>query len=620
MTASSGILNSYLIDAFTANAELRHDELLKRNLDKKGGDFLTPLSFYLDIMGNVDTVMIPYMSDERKDQLRHDLKVANLLLLAQKQYELTHQKTENRKKYDASIKQCQELLDALNPSWQKVVATAPEQIYFTDGKPVKYCGIPLAQEFVDKIMEFMDRKTKGIKEALGAFNEKRLYWVWGSAFIKTMLSLIPEDFFNAKQAGEIIKTPDPYTGALSWALYYFRFSLNLFLLLKHTIKHPWMSKEEGDTPWFDRFKAQWAQRKFTLLNDSLWGIANMVCYFWLTGKVLGPWGDALTILLLIFDVSVAIWDFAEQQAQHEAQMQQYDNDIKALLAAKKKLLTDALAKDEEEKDRKLKIYQLQMQLNALERAQAKCVKEWELQKLGLYNNIGYAVGLTIAFVLMTMPFMPITAATALTLGVVGAVLCFALTVIASAIRGGIEIYKSKEAIKDAKRGFADHVGLLKAMLIKNPNLNDNEKKLLYLEIKKYQAETEYQKKMVMFQSIHLVRSIIIEAFVPAIIFSCLVFLPMGIGFAALGAALGLAIVSNLLINALFKPNEKMKELAPFDAKEDKKYEEFCRLVTKGSDTKAQHAFFKAKKVEEVVKTEQDVTLDTDPGLGLNATL
>ncbi len=624
MTTSSGILQSYLItNVFNT---IGYEELLEHNREKKGGDFLSPLSFYLGILDKIDPVMIPYMFQEgneelkkRREQLTHELIITYVLLLTQKHYELTHQKTENSKTYDAQIKQCTELLDALNPSWQARITKCPEQAYLSPDKPVAWCGIPLAQEFAAKMVAFMDRKTKTITDALGAFNEKRLYWVWGSSFIKTMLSLLPNDFYNAQQATEVIKAPDPYTGTLSWSLYYFRFSLNLFLLLKHTIKGPWMSKEEGDTPWSERFQSQWAQRKFALLNDSLWGTANLVCFFWLNGKVLGPWADALTIVLLVFDISMALWDFAEQQTKHNAEMAQYDKDIAALTTARGKLLSDALKEAETEEERKLAAYKMQMQLQTLERAKKRCSRNWELQKLGLYNNIGYAIGLMFAFIVLTAPFMPITAATAVTLGIVGAVLCFAFTVISSAIKGGIEIYKSHHARKEATIEFQVQVDLLKEKLKANSSLNDNEKKLLYLEIKKLQAESEYQKQMIVLQSVQLVRSLMIDVLIPAVIFSCLVFLPMGIGFAALGAALGLAIASNLLVNALFAPDAKMKEL-PTEFPE-KEYTDFCKLVVRESSFKEQHAFFKPKKAEEhTLQKNNDASYDAEPPLGLDVSL
>ena len=614
MITSSGILQSYLIDSLNAKNKLRHEELLKRhheellknNLYSVDGGFLTPLSFYAGILADTDEILISYMSPEQKAQRTHDLQVAYLLLLTQKEFELRHQKTENRAEYIEQIKKCETMLDKLNPAWQERIDKAPEQAHFSDGKPVKYLGIMLGKEFAQQLVD--SGKCKTIREYVGALNGKRLYWVWGSSFLKTMLSLVPEGFRNAVQAGEIVKIPDPYTGCLSWGLYYFRFSMNFFLLLKHTVQHPWMSQDEIDEGLFNRFSTQWTQRKFTLLNDSLWATANLLCFFWLTGKgVLGTAGDALTVVLLLFDTSVALWDFAEQQTLHKAQIQQYEHDIGLLDAEIKKLIGD----DDESKAQKL---QLEMQKNALERDKKECISNWALQKIGLYTNIAYAAGLMAAFVVMTMPFVPIAAGLASTLGVVGAVVCFAMTVINNAVQSGIEIHKTKSALQNNEDNFMVQVNLLKKQVfLKKIKFPDDAKKLLFLEIKRLDAKTEYQQQTVSLQIAHLIRSIMLEAFIPAAIFSCLVFMPLGIGLAALAGGLALAMASNLLINASFTPDAEMLKVKPFDVDE---YNGFCALLQEDKSSKDYHAFFKSKAAvltyeAQTLAAKDDSCLDGD---------
>jgi hypothetical protein len=598
MSTSSDILHIYLLEQLNSDQPLNFDadRLLELTYKHKGGDFLTPLSYYRNVLESTDKVMIPYLDEERKKQLTHDLQIAILLLLVQIRYESKHQKTENQRDYVKQIKRCAKLLDALNPELQAKWEKAPEQEYFTDGTPIKYCGITLSKEFAQQLFAMMDRKSKTLREYLGALNEKRLYWIWGSSFIKTMLSLVPEDFHNSQNAGEVIKAPDLYTGALSWSLYYFRFSLNFFLALKHTVRHPWMEEEEYlNTTWTERFMTQWNMRKFTLLNDFLWGNANLLCYFWLTGKgVLGTAGDALTIALLIFDLSVALWDFAEQQTQYNAQMEDYNEQIIAL-DEQRAQLNKRFKNDENNEEYKRRVALIDMQIKSLKQAMEQCASNWELQKLSLYNSIAYAMGLTIAFVMMTMPFMPIAASTAFTLGVVGGVLCFGFTVINNAIKGGIEVYIAREALKAARSNFIDRLIKLQKELIANANLDDNSKRLIYLEIKKLQAETVYQRQVVMLQTAHLVRSVMIEALVPAMIFMSTVFLPLGIGFAAMGAALGLAIGTNILINVLLKPEKGLKKLPPFDEEE---YQGFCnevKLSSEESAPKRVHDFFNSQR-------------------------
>ncbi|RUR18420.1 hypothetical protein ELY21_08145 [Legionella sp. km535] len=620
MATSSLILESYrqTVDMDKMDKRRRNimvENLIAYNKTQSGVDFLTPLSYYLSMLEHTDEVMFSYMSQEKKDILLRDLQVTYLLLLAQKRHETTHQKTENVKSYKASIKRCQQLIDALN--YQKVceeqqIDPAPEHGYATDGYPVTYSFIDLGQWFGEKMDEISSRATKTIKEAMGWFNEKRLYWVWGGGFLKTVLELLPPDFFNVSDATTVAKSPDPYTGALSWALYYFRGSLNLFLLLKHTIKGPWMSEEESSTPWTQRFLTQWNQRKFTLLNDFVWATGNCLCYFVLTGKgALGTWGDFLTIALLAFDIALAVWDFEENRTQFLKEMQEYDREIGEIKELIKKINEDPEADETEQK--RLKEYYLQLQ--GLEKARRQCQKDWNYQNINLAANIGYAVGLMLAFTLVALPFLPITGPLLLALSITGTVLCFAFTVINNAVKGGIEIYKAYESKKEAQQDYKNKLAEFHELLLKNPDLDDNEKKLMFLEIKKTLAETEYQKQMIVFQTMHLVRSLIMETFIPAFIFVNLVFLPMGIGLAFLGAAFVLAICTNLLINKLFTP-EKMA-LKEFDELE---YKAFCadpdhwgKKPSKGSQ-----GFFKPEEhpsppVKQVSdETEDDLTDEQQP--------
>lgn len=520
----------------------------------RSNDFLPSLNFYLGILDDTHKVLFAYMDEKKKEQLRFDLKTALLLLLAQRQHELEYQKTENKKIYDAKIKRCFDLLRDLDPEYEALVKENPALEEQSDEKPIKYLGFALAREVGEQTVGIMDRKSKSLKEFMGGLNEKRLFWIWASVFLKTVISLVPEDFFYSTQAAEAIKAPDPYTGCLSCALYYFRFGLNLFLLAKHTIYNPWMSDEEAKKPWYDRFQTQWSERKFTLLNDSLWGTANFVCFFWLNGKtILGTLGDALTIALLIFDIAVAVWDFEEQKTKHNKQLLQYEEDMARL----RKMLEKLHGEDEETRVQRR---QLEMQIDVLERAKITCERDWVLQKVALINNIAYAAGLLLAFIVLTMPFMPIAAPVAAALGIAGAVLCHAFTVINNAIKGGIEIHKTRHDLKETKAAIVEKMKDL------DEDLTLKEKQLILLEIRKLEIETKYQKQMLVYQSVNLVRSIMLEVLIPAVVFSCLMFFPLGIGIAALGAAIGLAIATHFLVDALFKPEEK-KELEDLSEKE-----------------------------------------------------
>ncbi|CAM2744685.1 DUF1542 domain-containing protein [Legionella worsleiensis] len=575
MPTSSLIRKSYslTIDRDMMN-ELRCEDmvadLIAYNQNLGGVGFLTPLGYYLDLLKNTQKVMFAFMTEEKKEELLRQLQVTCLLLLAQKRHESTHQKTENIQFYEYYIAKCQKLIDALG--YQKYCKE--EQIIpvetnecATDGYPIKYLFIELGIWFGEKIEEMASRKTKTIKEAMGWFNEKRLYWVWESGLLIKALELVPADFFNVGNAAKAVQAPAPYTGAISWGLYYFRGSLNLFLLLKHTIKGSWMSEEESNIPWTERFLTQWNQRKFTLLNDFVWATGNCLCYFILTGSgALGTWGDVLTLALLAFDIGLAVWEYEENKTQFLNEMLHYEEDIKAIKQRIKQINNDPDATETEKK--KLKEYRLQLQ--CLEKAQKQCQKDWDYQNISLRINIGYAVGLMLAFALVALPFLPITGAALVTLSVTGTVICFVLTVLNNAAKGGMELYKSYQSKKEAQLEYEAKVAEFHDLVLTNPDLEDNQKKMLFLEIKKTLAETDYQMQIVVFQSLHLVRSLIIETLMPALIFTSLVFLPLSTGLVVLGAALVLAIYTNSLIDDLYNPEQA--KIKHFDEEE---YKTFC---------------------------------------------
>lgn len=584
-----------------ANYDDISKRLLQNNQDKKGTGFGGSLGFYLRLLEQNEHVLIAYMSEDQKRQLLRDLQVTYVLLLSQTEYENSHQKVENNQIYAQHTNKCAKLIDYINGLLDPNIEVAPDSGYGVDGHPVAYqalyAGKALADEMVElasgKISEAEIKKseedetahldsgstTKTIIKYAGKLNEKRLYWVWGSNFIKTMLSLMSVDFFNTAQATQAIKTPDVYTGSLSWGLYYFRFALNLGLLLKHTIAGPWMSEQEKDSSWTDRFATQWQQRKFALLNDSLWATANLACFFWLKGKgVLGASGDALTLALLLFDLTVAIWDYAEQSTQYNSKINEIDTQLRKIddtIAALKSAQSNPSATEDEKNKRAIALRDAQLQKNTLERMKKQCTREWQLDNIKLATNLSYAIGLVITFAILTAPFMPFAASTLATLAVVGAVLCFALTVLYNAVKSGIEIYKAHSDAKEIAAECTEKIAQLTQLLRANPQLDDNEKKLLFLQIKKLQAQTEFQEQRVNYQIINFFRSLIVECFIPAVVMASLVFLPLGSGLAMLGTALGLIVLSNKWVESQFKP-EELDKLEPLDENE---YHSFCQKIS-----------------------------------------
>ena len=402
----------------------------------------------------------------------------------------------------------------------------------------------------DKIgSEMSSSKTGTTIDSMSKVNVRRLYWVWGGGLLASVLELLPDDFAHKQQAQKAVSAPAPYTGYMSWILYYTRFGISLGLLLKHTIAGPWMSEAEQEIPAWERFKTQWEQRRFSMINDSVWGFANMSCFYWLRGAgTLGYLGNVVTAGLLLMDVSINVWNFYYQSTIHNATMLNYERSIDSLNHQISSTSIDAAEK---------KVLEIELARLIKNIAKAEC--DWKYKKYGIINDLTYSVGLLIAFSVVCCFFFPpaaIAPATAMVLGVAGAALCFLLTVAYPAVSGVLEIDKTKAIGKTAHE---EYIELLRKF--KHGDNDDFTKKQLYLDIKRLKATSEYQEKLVDHQKMQLVRAVLVDALIPPLIFTSFVFLPAGIGLMVLAAGLALALLTYKMLED-HKPAET--KLPEFD--------------------------------------------------------
>jgi hypothetical protein len=655
MSTSRLIRTAYqLTEGIESNDPKRYAEeakkLLAFNREHNGDNLLIPLNFYLSLLNKTDPVLIYYMSEQQKKEALRQIQVTYVLLLAEDKYERDHQKEDRAVYYKAQLKKCQALIDAIEYHFiceQQQIKPAPEHGHISDEKPTSYLSLFAGYFFAHNMFKISSSGTiQSIEEQLGSTNQTRLYWVRTSGFLKTMIMRLPEEFFFADQAMQMIEYPDFLSGTLSWGLYYFRFALNLGLLMKHTIKGPWMSEEEKNES-DEYFQTQLQQRKFDLLNDFFWGTANLLCFFLLYGNgAAGSAGNILTLGLLIMDISLATWDLEEQRIQYNQQIFDYEIAIEyiqkqtadlikehkgkedhiqkkimklhVLLELTKKTHEKQHIDDYEETIKRIKrqetdlhqeqktqeeqtqreLIELSMQLTALEQAKAQCAREWNYKKIILITNITYASGLMIAFALLTAPFFPLPAATISAMTVSGAVLCFAFSVIADTVKGCVEIHKTQTSAKELKLEYQQKIAAFKGLV--HIGADDQAKKLMFLEIKKLTLNTEYEEKMLAYQTLKLLHTVLIECMVPPLIFISLVLLPLGPGILILSAAIALAIGTRVLLDALLKP--KQEDLQPFNEAE---YNSFCSNPEQWNkkETKAL-SFFKSTEHSKEQKEEQ----------------
>lgn len=513
-------------------------------------------------LGLMNPALFPYLNDIKRAAIKNQLLRIYHVLYAQHQLDTAESRGHTLSALNQDIKKCSELLKQLDASTQPVT---PEKLLQAEidsrEKALKYWGLVIADYIVKKIMGFLNHMTGSVKDTLTDINGVRLYWVWGGGMLSAVLGALPTDFFNVPQARHGVAAPSPITGYMSWLLYYTRFGINLGLLLKHTIKGPWMDAEESKIPMWDRFTTQWQQRKFILLNDSIWGLINMACFFWLRGSgVLGYVGNIVTLGLLLMDLSLTVWRFCEERTAHNKRM--FDLNKGQDILKERLIIEEALQGD----DRDLAtIIDLRNQIATNNKLLRKTEFDWKHKQRGIITDLVYAAALLSGFALMCCFFFPpafIAPATLMIFGLIGASLCFTLNAVYAAVSGGLGIAKTKDI-------QSNHLVEAKALFKEFRQTNDEKtRKGLYLEIKGLLAESDYQRRMVNFQRIQLIRSVFIDAFVPVIIFVALVFMPLGIGLGVLAAGLALAIFSKILLNQ-FAP--KAAVLPEFD---DAQFNEF----------------------------------------------
>lgn len=537
------------------------------------------LAFYTNQLDKTDLTSFIFLNEQQQVERYQNLQFTFYLISAQYLLDEIEGRRQNLQKYAEQLKQCAFLIHELRKAMSEITpATILASASDDDSeKCVKYLGLTLvAPTIVDALQavstgdkEVIEQwmgggKTAIIKHGMGKVNEVRLYWVWAGNFLSTVISLLPDNFTNKQQAQNAVSAPSLITGCMSWVLYYARFGINWLLVLKHTVpSDSWMTKEEQQIPFWERFTTQLDLRKFTLLNDSIWATANMACFFWLTGQgTLGYLGNVLTAVLLLMDVCLTIWRFSEESTQHNLEMKRYDESDPESDISK---LKNAIRKAESEKERTM----LEEHLKALFKAKAQCEFEWKYKKYGLINDLAYSGTLLVAFTLMCCFLLPGAAFTpeiVLVLSVAGAALCFVLTAISAATSGYIDIAKSEETGQTAK---AMCQKLLEEFDTIDEEKHPFEKRLMYLDMKQLWADTDYQSRLAHFQKIKLLRSILVDILIPPLIFVSFTFFPLSIGLAAFAAGVVLASVTSKMLNAL---EPKAIKVPDFDEAEFVKFE------------------------------------------------
>ncbi len=518
------------------------------------------LTVLLDRVGpeldNTNPAIFKFLNSYQRKALKRELLFAFYVLSAQYQLDESEHRRQGLQARSEQIKKCAKLIYILRHTprlgEKEPLGYSLEKAIFDSEKHAKYLGLKFVGPFIaEKMVELSSEttprakewrragKTGVIKDWMGEINGRRLYWVWGGGLLRTVIGMLPNDFTNKSQAQKALSVPMPLTGYMSWILYYTRFGINLSLLLKHTIAGPWMSEKERQIPAWERFQTQWQQRKFALLNDSIWATANLACFFWLTGRGLaGYFGDVATVGLLLMDTCLTVWRFYEESTAHNQDMARYNNDIQLL--------------DKKIKSSDKKNLALEIERDKLVEARELCDINWKYKKYGLINDLVYATSLMLAFSLMCCFFFPPLAmipATAIILGVTGAALSFVLTLAYTAVTNGIDLAKTEQSRQSSKRQCETLLCRFKELKAESgADENGFVKKQLYLEMQRLKADSDYQERLVNYKRLQLVRAILNDVLLPPLIFVSFMFLPLGIGLGVLAAGLVLVLLAKFILD------------------------------------------------------------------------
>lgn len=509
-----------------------------------------------------------YLSDAQKNALEDNLMLMYYQLSGQ--YELDRIERRGHKLVDRAeqIKECARLINLLRLSRAKFsLDNSLAEELAASGRYTQYLGLKLV---VPALLEGIDAATSGQKKAvrdfIGFINERRLYWVWGGASVATILSLLPAYAADTSAASSVLGWTGLIGGSLSWILYFMRAGLVWSGLIAHTFDFA-LTKEERalGLTFKERWQTQWKMRKYRLLNDSIWGVCNLACFFVLVGSgFLGNLGNAFTAALLLMDAVLTVYRMYEEETEHQANLLRYDNDVKAL----EKQIQWAKSMHSEGRD---SIETFQMSLQEVKRKIFKAELNWKYKKQSTAMDLLYSTCLLSAFlvlccsVLFAPPLAPI-------LAVAGIVLCFTFNLIYTAAGMMLSVSKSKQMKQVADDELQDQMALFVMLAQKHDSISSdvaqkeeyqrlgNQMRLLYLTLNELNAESRYQQKMISYQRIQAITTTIRDTLIPPLFIASLVFMPLGVGVPFLIISLTLAIgVYWLLSKSQPKKADVLKE-------------------------------------------------------------
>lgn len=530
--------------AADATKEQFEEQLKKVSLPARHSRRNVLLNADTKLINTTNPALFKYLSNTQLNPLKDELILAFYGLCDRYQSHEIEGRRQNFKDYFDEIEKCSYLIRNITLIQEdKALEDRKESSKNHDVGLKKWYKqkIALLEEFWAR--DFSTGKTVYLRQWMTDFNVWRMYWVWTGNLLQVTLGLVPDDFYNKKQAVNVTTTPQTTLGYISWILYYVRFLINFMLVLKHSIVFPgdfapWMSDEEKrmiiEKGRWNRLKEQLAIRKFTLINDLIWATTNLACFFWLVGPALGPLGDFLTVMLLVGDASLCVWARAGAAAEHEKDIEVYLNEIK--------LLNESLTLENSDI--------VKAQISRLWLAHDQCKADWKYKSKKVTADMIYGIGLVVSYATLVFPWINIgIAATGMVMGASTGL--FMLSLVYSAYAAYLDVSHARtteiSALKECKRILTDGG---------EKDLNEAD----YLRYNDLAAEAAYQAKLADFHLYTLVRSVIVQSLIPLAIFAAFTFATFGIGAAVVGGGIVIAIITHYILEFQKPENAELAKL------------------------------------------------------------
>lgn len=595
MSIGAVLDNSYDIlsrNQFKRSRSMDELDKLKPHADPVRG-FADSLDVYTEFLDSLDSQYLWFLTDLERIKLQKKLRFIYLLISAQIKFEAENSRYQEISSLISLRKKCFLLLSDIRKIERKL--DCPIDEISADSHPIlpKRVFMCVNAWTMDEIAALKESPSAFTRDWMGTLNERRLYWVWGGSMLYSFMGIDGiryHSHVHFDQADFILSNFSRITGALSWILYLSRFTLNMSIVLKHTIPSSlWMSHEEllacRDTWFYQRFVTHFKKRYAQILNDLIWGIANFCCANLLRGSIrLNASNDLLTFVLLVFDLFMRTLELILAIKRFNEEYKKISNEI---LQIEHKYSINSITSELYKEKREI-----------LESARTKLSHDWRFEKKRLLTEVGYAFFLCAAFFAMTMPFIPLPSLPLIILGVSGAIICHFSAIVLNLIHLRINL-KQKQAKMNE---YTDKINDCFTQL-NNHDAHILTKKKAYLEMRTFEAQYAFIKAQKKYEIIQAVRYTLFDSIIPFVVFGCLALAPIGIGIPLLLLGGAVMIGSQLIIKGKYEPTGPKRIMYHEQAFEITS--RFCK--TKDHVTPSiLHGFFKKtdqKLIKNIAKTK-----------------